>query len=321
MPGFFKVVGLLFAALLVVFFLGPRPDTSQTVSFEPDSLGADLDAYLAEGEARFSDLRDGVSKEIIWNNPVAKNATEYALVYVHGFSATKMETAPVSQQVAQALNANLFLTRLAGHGRGGTALAEIKLTDWLNDMAEAIAIGQRLGNKVVLLTGSTGGTLATWAAAQPQLADAISGIVLISPNYAIQGASTGLINMPWAEAILPAILGAERSFEPINEGHRAGWTHQYPSRAVFPMAALLRIVESINKSAINIPALFIYSQKDSVVIPGVTREVAENWGGQTSVLMIEDSQDPNNHVIAGDILSPNTTERVSSAIIEWISTL
>ncbi|MDD4273595.1 MAG: hypothetical protein PHG14_07705 [Desulfobacter postgatei] len=38
-------------------------------------------------------------------------------VYIHGFSATRKETAPLSDLVAKTLNANLFYTRLSGHGR------------------------------------------------------------------------------------------------------------------------------------------------------------------------------------------------------------
>lgn len=321
MVSFFKVVGVIFALLLVVFFVGPRPDTNQTVTFDPSAIGQDIDAYLADAESRYNDLRDGVAKEIIWADPVSKQVTEFAFVYIHGFSATKRETAPVTQNVASALGGNVFMTRLSGHGRSGNAMAEPAMSDWLNDVVEAINIGKRLGRKVILVSGSTGGTLSTWAAAQPEFADSIAGMILISPNYAIHGASTGLMNMPWAETLLPMILGAERKFEPSSEDHGKFWTSSYPSKAVFPMAALLRVVEGIDKRTITIPALFIYSDQDKVVVADQTDRVVEAWGGATEVLKINNSVDPYSHVIAGDILSPNTTERVTNAIIDWLKAL
>lgn len=318
MVSFFKIFGLLFAVLLIAFLLGPRPDTDQSITFEPGMIGTDPDAYLASTEAEIDDIRPGKQKEIVWRDPVSKRKTEVALVYIHGFSATRVETDPVTMNVAAEIDANVFFTRLAGHGRDGAGLAEPRMSDWLDDIAEAVTIGERIGDQVILVAASTGGTLATWAAAQDAFAGRIAGLVLISPNYGIQGASTGLINMPWAETILPVLLGHERSFEPVNDGHADGWTHRYPSKAIFPMAALLRVVEEIDKSTITTPALFIYSSKDTVVVPSMTERVIENWGGPSEVMMVENSDDANHHVIAGDILSPGTTQVVTDKIVDWL---
>lgn len=321
MKKFLKIVGVLLVLIAIAFFLGPRPDNSQILTFNDENLPQDLDVYLSDSESKISDLRPNVGKQIIWNNPVSKEPTDIALVYIHGFSATKMETEPVSQNVAKAIGANLFLTRLKGHGRSGDAMAEPSMSDWLNDTAEAIAIGKRIGKKVILVSASTGGSLSVLAASRPDLTSQIDGLVMISPNFAIQGAPTWLMNMPWAETILPAVLGEERSFEPSNEGHAAGWTHKYPSKAVFPMAALLRTLDGLDYTRITQPAFFIYSPNDKVVVPEKAESVIKDWGGRKAVLKIEDSDDPYDHVIAGNILSPNTTDRVSKAIIDWIKDL
>lgn len=313
--------GLVVIIILIVFLLGPRPDTTETISNDASKIGCNLDSYLANKEATFTDIRDGIAKEIIWADSSNKTRTKFAVVYIHGFSASKMETSPVSQNIASALNANLFLTRLSGHGRSSAAMTEPKMSDWLNDTVEAISIGERLGDRIILVTTSTGSTLATWVASQSKYVDKVAGIVLMAPNFGIQAAPTELLNMPWAETILPIIMGASRSFETLNEGHRKGWTYQYPSKAIFPMAALLRTVDDIDKSTIMVPALFIYSSKDGVMVPSKVDKVIQQWGGPTSLQMVEDSDDPNNHIIAGDILSPKTTKRVSDAIIKWIVSL
>ena len=61
--------------------------------------------------------------------------------------------------VAGAVDANLFYTRLQGHGRSGKAMGEATVEGWINDLAEAEAIGRRIGERMVLVGTSTGGTL------------------------------------------------------------------------------------------------------------------------------------------------------------------
>lgn len=321
MKRFLKVVGIIAVVIAVLFAIGPRPDANQEITFDVTSLPEDLDTYLRESEAKVANLRENAAKEILWQVPYSKPKTEYAVVYIHGFSASKVETAPVAQNVASALNANLYFTRLAGHGRDGNAMAEASMADWLNDAAEAIAIGERLGNKVILMSASTGSTISVLAMTRPELAEKVHGLVMISPNFAIHGAPTWLMNMPWAESILPTLMGAERSFEPKSESHANGWTHTYPTRAVFPMGALLKTVDDVDFSEIDKPALFIYSNHDSVVVPERTKKVISAWGGAAATLEVDDSENRNNHVIAGDILSANTTGRVSDAIIKWARSL
>ena len=81
------------------------------------------------------------------------------------------------------MGANLFYTRLTGHGRDGYAMATATVRDWQNDGMEAVAIGRRLGRKIILVGTSTGGTLATWLAAQPSVAPMIHRLILLSPNF------------------------------------------------------------------------------------------------------------------------------------------
>jgi pimeloyl-ACP methyl ester carboxylesterase len=306
---------------LLMFSFGPRPDTSWKITFDGSTIGSDLDAYLRQGEAGVPALRENAEKLIVWNDPESRSRTDYALVYIHGFSASRVEIDPVPRMVAEALGANLFYTRLTGHGRDGAAMAEATLDAWANDMAEAVAIGERLGNKVILLSASTGGTLSVLALSEPSLAPKIAGMASVSPNFAVKGASTGLLNMPWAETILPLVFGDERSFEPENDAHAKGWTTRYPSSSVFPMAALLRVVQEIDYSKIETPALFIFSPEDKVVVAAESEAVARKWGGPIEVIKVEGTGDSNNHVIEGDALSPQNNEPVANRIIEWAKKL
>lgn len=318
MKKFLRYTSFLLIACVVVFALGPKPDTTANITFGTELETKNLDLYLQEIESTVSNIVEGAEKEIIWADPTAKTQTDIALVYVHGFSATKYETRPVTDKIADVLGANIYYTRLKGHGRDGDAMAEASFQDWANDYAEAIAIGEKLGKKLIILSASTGSTLATWGLTKQQLSKNVAGIVMISPNFELHGISTWLANIPWAETILPAIAGVERSWEPLNEEHGKWWTTRYPSKAIFPMTSMLKVLKSVDKSKITTPAFFIYAPEDKVIVSQEVAKVASDWGGPTKILKIEETSDPFKHVIAGDILSPENTNRVTYEIIAWL---
>lgn len=313
---------LAFALALTAFwFLGPREPDATVNRFDPATIGDDLDAYVSVRGAAVPGIKDTAAPEIVWAFPQSKARTPVSLVYLHGFSASKGETRPMPDIAARLLSANLFYTRLAGHGLTGEAMAGATVQDWYDDTAEAIAIGNRLGEKTILVTTSTGGTLAALAAADRSLAGKIAGIVFISPNFGLKASGSSLLTMPLARQVVPLLIGAERSFTPSNDLHRELWTHTYPSSALLPMAAAVRKAAALPFHDVSIPALFIFSDQDQVVDAAVTRKVIERWGGPTTVVNVDDSEDPYHHVIAGDALSPSTSERLATALADWVSAL
>lgn len=315
------LIGLLIGAGGLVFALGPRPFADTQILFDETTLPDDLDAYLAETEARHTDLRPDNQRRIIWAYPASRARTPLAFVYIHGFSAGPGEIRPMPDMVAKALGANLYFARLRGHGRSGDAMIEGSVQAWMDDFAEAVAIGRRLGERVVIMATSTGATLATIAANRPELMRDVAGLIQISPNYGVQAAGAGLLTIPWAEKLVPLLAGARRSFEPSNALHAQHWTYEYPSLALLPMASLVDLANDVDPSRIEIPSLFIFSPMDSVIDPERVRAMAESWGGTAEIIEVTDSDDPNNHVIAGDALSPGTTKRLAETAANWISGL
>jgi pimeloyl-ACP methyl ester carboxylesterase len=311
------VVALVLVATMV-FALGPRTPVDTTITFDPAAIGSDPDAYLAAEEAKVPGIRDGLQKEIVWAFSQSKAKTPYAVVYVHGFSASKGEVRPLPDMVATALGANLFYTRLTGHGQGGEAMASASVNAWVNDFAEALAIGRAIGEKVILISTSTGGGLVTWGAVQPHLYDNVSHVVLISPNYGVRASGSFLLTMPWAKQLAELVAGEERSWEPVNEAHAKYWTTSYPTRALLPMAELTKLASNIVVEKATVPALFIISDNDKVVRPDITRLMEARWGGPQGLVVVEKTGDPSNHVIAGDALSPETTAILAERIIAWI---
>ena len=318
---FTTVLVLLAAAIALIVVLGPRTPVDTTIRFDGAGIGDDLDQWLAEREEAAGGVHAGMEKEIVWADPATRSRTPLSIVYVHGFSATKHEVRPLPDKVAAALGANLFFTRLAGHGMDGEELAGVTVNAWVDDMAEAMAIGRRIGEKVIVIATSTGGGLATWAAAQPDLAEDMKGLALISPNYAVRASGSWILTMPWGGTLAERILGPERSWEPQNEMHGRYWTTRYPTRALLPMAALTELAGKTQVETIAVPALFIYSPDDQVVDATVTADLAKRWGASVETVLVTDAGDTSNHVIAGDALSPGTTDELADATIAWIRAL
>ena len=311
---------ILLVVLLVVgaWALVPQDPVDRTISFNAASIGPDIDAWLAEREKIYPDIVPGTEKRVIWAG--AKGVkTPLAVIYIHGFSATSEEIRPVPDQVARNLGANLFYTRLAGHGRGGDPMATATAGDWLEDTAEALAVGRRLGDRVLVISTSTGATLAAFAAVDPAMSADIAGIVMVSPNFGVKPAAAKILDLPAARYWGPVVAGATRSFNPVNAEQAKYWTMQYPTSALFPMAALVRAAKTLDLSAAKVPLMVIYSAQDQVVDPVKTLAQVKAWGADVRLEAREMAKgdDPYSHVVAGDILSPGQTPQTVALILDW----
>ena len=315
----FSKTALALAALIALLFLfGPYEDSDLSTDFDASALSGGVAEYFAKREAAFDDITAGVQKQVIWaGEPEARTA--WAVLYLHGFSATAQEIRPVPDQVAAGLGANLIFTRLQGHGRGSAAMAEATVGGWMQDVAEALAAARLLGERVLVISTSTGGTLAAAAAADAALSKDVAGIVLVSPNFGIQNPLAPVLTFPAARYWLPALAGGERAFEPLSAAQATYWTTRYPSIAALPMAALVSEVTALDFSGVLIPVLFWYSDADQVVRPERTAEVAARWGGPVTVVQpqLTPQDDPSAHVIAGDIVSPGQTAALVEGILDW----
>lgn len=312
--------GLLTLAILAaaLWFGAPRTGMDPAIAFSETDIPADPEGWITQREEQFSDIRPGDAKRILWAG--AKGVkTPLAIVYIHGFSAGPAEIRPVPEEVAKALGANLFFTRLAGHGRDGAALAAASAEDWLFDMAEAMAIGRRLGDRVVVIGTSTGGTLAAMAATDPALNEGLAGTVLISPNFGLHAPAQWILDAPFVENWGAAVAGETRSFAPLNTEQAKHWTTEYPTAALYPMARLVRAARGAAYGQAMTPVLTLYSLQDQVIDPARIPPVIKAWGGPAQVELreMQGDDDPFAHVIAGDIMSPGQTEETIRIITDW----
>lgn len=318
---------LILAAITIgVFVVGPTEPVVLEAKFDTAQLGSgtgsEIDAYLKKSEATVADIKPGAQKQVVWFDPATKSKQPYSLVYLHGFSATSYEIRPVPELIAKELPANIVYTRFKGHGRTGDAMAEATVNDWMQDAAEALAIGRATGEKVVVLATSTGATIATLAARRPELVKDVASFVMVAPNYAVQAAGASILTMPWARQILPKLFGSHRRWEPKNEEQQQWWSTRYPTVALLPMQAAVSTAATVDFEDMNIPVLTIFHPGDGVVKSETTREIMKRWGSKTKakaeIFEVTTSGDPSNHVIAGDILSPENSQPVATKAIEWI---
>ncbi len=312
------ILGLI-AALLIVYFLGPQAAPDLTVRFNPTEIGESPDTYLQTREAQWSDLIDGAQKQILWADPATRAKTPYSIIYIHGFSATAAEVRPLPDIVAASLGANLYFTRLQGHGRKNPdAMGEATVNGWINDYAEALAIARKIGEKVIIMSTSTGGSIATWALAHEKLNQDVVAAIFISPNYGIQASGEFLLTGPWAERLALTILGPRSGFDPANEAHATYWTANYPTLAILPMAQSVKLARDTAVEDIQVPALFLISSQDDVVRPELTQKIAKRWGAPARLDDIGNPGGLSTHVLAGDILNPATTAPMAETITDWL---
>ena len=322
-----KIIGYAALSLSVVvvgvYLLGPRnhlgPTTPTPRPLPPTNI-AQLDAWLQSSEAAYPDIRPNNAKGIVWYDNTPKK-TPWSVVYIHGFSASRLETAPLADNVARALRANAFHTRLTGHGRSGAAMAEATPQDWMADTLEAVQIGQTIGEKVLVISVSTGSTLSTWLGTSPY-AKQVAAHVFMSPNYGPKDKNAEIINTPWGKQLATLIMGSTRSWQPDNPAVANAWTTSYPSQSVFPMMALVKGVRESDLNAFKTPVYVIYSEKDTVVDPEEIKSAFQRFG--SSIKKIEPvtySTDEGQHALAGDIRSPSSTAIATESIVKWVSTL
>lgn len=316
------VVGLV---LVGVVALGPRMSVPALADLaDADELGLPADpvelvARLAASEDSVAGVFPHATQQVVWHDPANPAPTRHVVVYVHGFSATRQEMAPLADTIAARLGANLFYARLTGHGRSGQALAEATAVDWAQDIVEVMAIAERLGERVVLIGTSTGGTLVTWAASRPEWRDRLEALVLLSPNFGVLAPGSWIFGLPWGGWVANRLAGGERSWEPANELQGRYWTTSYPLRAVEPMLAWVRHVDELALGDVTTPTWLGYSPADEVVSPTATEGVFERLGASPKEsVRYEGSGDPSNHILAGDVLAPEATEEMASSIVAFV---
>ena len=255
-------LGIIILLLIVIYFLGPQPASPQLTTELPivPTEANSLEKYIHDHEALHK-LKPDNEARIVWLNDSLKDKTEYAIVYLHGFSASEKEGDPVHIDFAKKFGCNLFLSRLADHGVDTSEpLANLTAEKLWNSAKEAFAIGKQLGQKIILISTSTGGTLALKLASEnPDIA----GLILLSPNIAINDGSAWMLNNHWGLQIAKLIKGNHIHAKDTSALYKQYWNQTYCIESVVQLEELLEqtMKESTFKK-ITQPTLLLYYYKD-----------------------------------------------------------
>jgi esterase/lipase len=302
-----KIVILSFFALIVIYFLGPKPSKPVLSEALPTVASIDdLDASIADMEATHK-IKPNNEAKIIWADS-SKTQTEYAIVYLHGFSASQMEGDPVHQNIAKQFHCNLYLARLAEHGIDTTEdLMNLTAENYWESAKLAYAIGKQIGKKVILMSTSTGGTLALQLAANyPEIA----GLILYSPNIEIFDPSAPLLNNPWGLQIGRTVLKSNYvDIKYKDSAYPTYWNKHYRIEAVVALQNLLEAtMTKATFKKIHQPTLALYYYKDeahqdNVVKVKAIQKMMQQIATPANLKMEMAIPNAGNHVIASPIVS------------------
>jgi pimeloyl-ACP methyl ester carboxylesterase len=257
-------IKITFPFLLIfgLYFLGPKPDKARFNADLPvvPEAPVDLETFIANNENRYKIKPDNEAR-IIWKDSM-RQKTGYSVVYLHGFSASQKEGDPVHRRFAKNFGCNLFLPRLADHGIDTTeSLFSFTADRVWNSAKEALAIGKRLGDKVVLISTSTGGTLALMLAAKyPQ---DVYALINLSPNIAINDPAAFILNDPWGLHIARLVFGGKYVETEYSEERARYWNGRYRLESVVELEELLESSMTAETfRSISQPSLTLYYYKN-----------------------------------------------------------
>ena len=260
---FLKRLGIFLFLLIVVYFLGPQPASPKYVKDLPavPAEPAALEKYIQDHEAQHK-LKPDNEARILWLNDSLKEKTEYAVVYLHGFSASQEEGDPVHYDFAKKFGCNLYLSRLEDHGVDTTEpLANLTADRLWNSAKEAYAIGKQLGKKIILMSTSTGGTLALKLCAE--YSD-IAANIMLSPNIAINDGNAWMLNNHWGLQIAELITGKHRVVKDTTALYAQYWNNRY---ATVSLVQLEELIESTMKEStfrkVKQPSLLLFYYEDA----------------------------------------------------------
>src|SRR6185369_17294010 len=113
---FLKGLGIFLLLLIAIYFFGPHPSFPKydlNLPAIPTEASA-LENYIQTRESMHK-LKPDNEARIIWFDS-NRTKTDFAVVYIHGFSASQEEGDPVHTDFAKEFGCNLFLNRLEDHG-------------------------------------------------------------------------------------------------------------------------------------------------------------------------------------------------------------
>lgn len=230
---------ILLILFVIIIAVGPRVKYDQ-ITATPVSVNytiSNIDSLLYKQEMQVPDLKKDNEARVVWANDSLKQKTEYSVVYLHGFSSSQEEGDPIHEAFAQRYGCNLFLSRLHDHGRDiEDSFKGLTPEQLMQSAKEAIAIGKLLGDKVILMSCSTGGTFSAYLATQEP---AIHSMIMYSPNIDVYDPKSDMLLWPWGKNLLQSTLGGEYVRQDYGQAQAEYWNEDYHMDGLLALMAII----------------------------------------------------------------------------------
>lgn len=312
---------LLVGLVVILAYLTHQPQVVnlRAVSSQHFESIEAVEKWISEEPLRHPKLKSSAQMEIYWADSTKKEKTPYSLVYIHGFSASKDEGAPVHRRIADSLGMNLFLCRLPAHGLNDRdAFTKLEANDMIATAAEAIDIGKLIGNEVVVMGTSTGGTLSL---IQASLRNDIAALVLYAPLIDFFDNRMQIFGFPHGLKIAEQVVGGQYVLgQKQTEQESAIWYQDYHIKGLESLAALVQASMTPELFSTISEPLFLgyYYKNEAEQDPTVSVAAMQQMYAKVST---EESQktniaypDAGAHVICSDLKSKSVELIISDTI-------
>ena len=320
-----KITFGIILLIMTTYFLGPvMPDP--VLNTKLPEVSGPIPEFVAHLES-VEKVRPGNEAKILWANDSAKVMTEYVLLYLHGFSASRQEGFPVNEDFPKRYKCNAYLARLASHGLETENPLIDMSPDRLYESAKmALVIASHLGKKVIIMGTSTGGTLGLKLAADfPEM---VSGLILYSPNVRIRQKASVLLSKPWGLQIARINFGGDFRVMPDDPSGEICkyWYCKYRAEGTVFLQQLIDVTMKDNVfSKISCPLFLGYyfkdeKHQDQVVEVKAALEMFNKVGTPLQGRKAQPFPEAGSHVIACNLTSKSYRD-VEKATFEFAESI
>jgi len=316
----FKILTVILCLLFLSYFLGPKAkfEKVESTPLELSNNISNIASYVKSKEALISNIKPDNQSQFIWSDSLKK--TEYALVYLHGFSASHGECQPILQNLADRYQCNVYLPRLYKHGLDDVdAFVDMTPTGLVDSAREAIAVAKTIGKKLIIVSTSTGCTLGAYLSAFDK---DIEGLIMTSPNFDLHDQNSQLLLKPWGKQIFRQMMGGDYREWEATEDINKYWTTKNRIEGHLALRSLLNqtMTEQVFKK-IDIPVYVGYyykseEEKDMIISVDAIQAFEKSISTDSDKITIAPFASARGHVISSKYMNPNW-EEVQTSIFDF----
>jgi esterase/lipase len=255
---------IVVAVIIAIILLGPMPQ-KPSIDWKVPIPQEQVDVQILKQEIDIREqntefIKPDNESRIIFADSIPQK-TDYCLLYLHGFSASPREGFPVHEDFAKKYHMNAYIPRLYAHGlETSQNLLDMTPNNLIQSAKEALNVARQLGDKVILMSTSTGGTLSLiLASANPD----IEALILYSPNIEMFDDMTKILTYPWGLQIGKLVNGEMVEYPDDPPLEKKYWQSSYRLEAVgFLQSMVENTMTHETFEKVKQPVFFGYYYKD-----------------------------------------------------------